>query len=425
MSVVVAAAVALPVWARGNVIVEGPDEDAFTLLVRAGDLLRRVQRLAPGARAEVRTIRIVSSLSGEERAALFEAWGLPPVDILSYPENAEGAVKALSDALDDPGDATGGATWVLGAQLASPLGAGVEDPPRRSAIAVALAFGAARAHPPTGAAEGTPQERTWVTGDGASPSGSPNTPSLMGFRAPPGSGTAVLLTLAEAATRTPEGASATWVHATAERTALRTFLEGRGVPIAGYPVPEDRTFFQVPDDAWRARAGAPMASVSQGAYLSRESYLASIPARWRLEGERCASCHGFSLPPVGRCHLCGAREGLRRSRLPRIGAKVESATLIHKGAQPTEFDWHQEVYGSYAVGLVRWPEEGPTLTFQFTDQQPPGAPSGGEVELVLRRLYPQEGAWRYGLKAVLVAPGSANGPSAGGPSRGKGPRTSG
>lgn len=397
-----AAAVALPVWARGNVVVEGPDEDAFTLLVRAGELLRRTQARGDAPGPTARVVRLSSSLTGEERSALLEAWGLPGIELLSYPDTADGAVRALAEALDEPGDAPGRASWVMAVQVSSPTGAGVEDPPRRSAIAVALAFAASAVRPKEGDPP-VPPAHTWVTGEGASPSGAPTSPSLLGFRAPTSSAVSLLLTLAEAATRSEEGTTSAWVHATSERTALRTFLDGRPVPVTGLPVPEGRTWLQVPDDAWRARSGAPMASVSQGAYLSRESYLASLPARWRLEGEHCASCGGFSLPPAGRCHRCGASEGLRRGRLPLVGAKLESATVIHKGAQPTEFDWHQEVYGSYAVGLFRFEEGGGTLlTFQLTDQQPPSTPVGSKVELVLRRLYPQEGAWRYGLKAVLA-----------------------
>ncbi|MDE1837801.1 MAG: hypothetical protein KGJ23_14455 [Euryarchaeota archaeon] len=402
MAVLTAAAVALPGWARGNVVVEGPDEDAFTLLVRAGELLRKTQPSNARARAEVRKVRVISSLAGDERSALFDAWGLPSVELVAYPDSTQGVVQSLSEALDEEVGEHDGPSWLLSAQLASPRGTGVDDPPKQSAAAAALAFG----HGALAEGQGpnAPSPRTWVTGEGSTPAGPVRPPELRGFRGAASAPVSILLTLVAAAASSEGGTTGSWVHATGERTHQRTFLDGSKVPLQGYPVPEERVWFQVPEEAWRARAGAPLAAVSQGAYLSRETYLSTLPARWRLEGERCAQCSAFSLPPVGRCHRCGTRDSLRRGRLPHRG-KVESATVIHPGAQPTEFDWHQETYGRYGVALVRFPD-GDLLTFQLTDQQPAVSALGADVELELRRLYPQEGSWRYGLKAVVLPPAS-------------------
>lgn len=408
MSALHASAVVLPAWEREGVAVEGPDEDAFTLLVRVGELLRRNQPALPRARVEVQSIRLIASLPGEERSQILEAWGLPAVEITPYPETPEGAARALSDALDEGNGETDGISWVLTAQLASPAGTGIVDPPLQSAIAVGLAFARGReitTPPSPGETHGPTSGRapsSWVTGSAAK-GGQRPTPFAgpPGYRAPPDAPATILLSLVDAASRSAPEALTHWVHATAERTTVRTVLDGRKVPIVGYPVEEDRPWLPVPDEAWRARAGAPISSLSQGAYLSRESYRASLPGRWRLEGERCGACGGFTLPPAGHCHHCGTREKLRRDRLPRSGAVIESATVIRKGAQPTEFDWHQETYGNYTVGLLRFPD-GPTLTFQVTDQSPAVPALGAQVELVLRRLYPQEGTWRYGLKAVVL-----------------------
>lgn len=392
------AAVVLPAWTRGPVRVEGPDEDAFTLLARAGELLRGAQPTVEGARAQVRTIRLVASLSGEDRDQLFEAWGVPPIPVVGYPETSEGAAKALSDAMDVSGSARDGADWVLTAQVALVPGAGPEEKARRSAGAVGLSFLSSEAapRPPPEGGEAT-APRSWAT----SPRGAAAEPyEVTGSHTMPGSPLRMLLTIAHAATQAAPGERASWVHASEERTWLREFLDGRKVPVVGYPVEGEAPLRPVSEEAWRARSGAPLGAVSQGAYLSRESYKASIPARWRLEGESCGTCRGWTLPPRGVCHHCGARDGLRRGRLPRTGAVVESSTTIHKGAQPTEFDYHQEVFGDYAVALVRFPD-GPRLTFQLTDPPPEGPLDGRSVELVLRRLYPQEGAWRYGLKAVV------------------------
>lgn len=403
MTVVSAGALYLPRWARGNVAVEGPDEDAFTMAVRVGEMLRRTQRNPPGTRAEVRKVRVLSSLSGDERGSLFEAWGFPAVETVAYPDTPAGAVQALSEAIDEETSPLDGPSWMLAVQTSGASGSGgaptLNEPPRRSSLAVALAWVGTSTSQGAVVPESAP--RTWVTGEGAKPHGGAELPAVPGLRASAEAPAAMLLKLLDLSSRAGAAGPGSWVHATADRTAVRTVLDGREVPVEGYPVPDGRLWLEVEEEPWRSRAGAPLGLVSQGAYLSRESYLASLPARWRLEGEKCAKCGAFSLPPAGRCHRCGAREGLRRGRLPRTGASLESATVIHKGAQPTEFDWHQETYGSYGVGLVRFPE-GPALTLQITDQHPAEAAVGAEVELVLRRLYPQEGAWRYGLKAVVV-----------------------
>lgn len=394
MSHLRAAAVALPRWSRGTVRVEGPDEDAFTLLVRAGELLRRASPTVEDARAEVRSVRLVASMAGEDRDALFEAWGMPPVELITYPDTSDGVVQALSDALDASLPERQGRAWVLGVQTSRTTGRGVEDPPKESAGAVALAFDG-ESGPSFHASDAEPP-RTWVTGS-LGP-GAPARPlPVPGLRSHHDAPHRLLLTLVEAASQAAHGERVVWVHATGERTARRELLDGRPVVLAGYPL-EEEELLEMSEEGWRALAGAPLGAVSQGAYLSLESYKASLPARWRLEGESCSGCGGWTFPPTGRCHRCGMREGLRRGRLAREGARLESATVIRKGAQPTEFDFHQETYGPYGVGLVRFPE-GPRLTFQITDERPASSEVGGPVELVLRRLYPQEGAWRYGLKA--------------------------
>ena len=145
----------------------------------------------------------------------------------------------------------------------------------------------------------------------------------------------------------------------------------------------------------------PDGPVSQGAYIPRPRYLESVAARWRLEGERCGACGTVGFPPRGRCRSCGAADGLAAWRLPRDGGVVVASTTIGPGGQPTEFDAQVAESGRYTVVLVDL-APGIRVTLQATDAASPPT-VGARVGTRLRRLYPMEGAWRYGRKAVPLS----------------------
>jgi uncharacterized OB-fold protein len=142
-----------------------------------------------------------------------------------------------------------------------------------------------------------------------------------------------------------------------------------------------------------------MNTVSQGAYVPHPRYLENLASRWRLIGERCAHCRTVTFPATGRCRACGRSDGLREEALARNGLEVEAVTTISPGAQPSEFDPIVKSLGAYDVALVAL---GPEVraTVQVSDALPGRLRVGDRVELVLRRLYPMEGEWRYGLKAI-------------------------
>jgi uncharacterized OB-fold protein len=162
---------------------------------------------------------------------------------------------------------------------------------------------------------------------------------------------------------------------------------------------------------------AALGQVSEGAYVPRTRYLENLPSRWRFVAELCPQCHGVTFPVRGFCRHCGAVEGLRREELPRAGRRVVAATTIHPGAQPSEFDWRVETAGPYDVLIVEL-AEGARVTLQLTDAAPGSIGPDDLVDTVLRRLYPMEGEWRYGRKAVPAGqadgPGAAPGRSGGG-----------
>jgi uncharacterized OB-fold protein len=152
-------------------------------------------------------------------------------------------------------------------------------------------------------------------------------------------------------------------------------------------------------DRGAAFARAPPSQVSEGAYVPRPRYLENLPSRWRLAADRCARCERITFPRRGLCRFCGLSDRLTPETLPRDGARVVAATVLAKGGQPTEFDPQVDALGPYAVVLAEF-APGVRLTLQVSDARPGDLHIGDRVGTRLRRLYPMEGEWRYGRKAV-------------------------
>ncbi|MGI0140176.1 MAG: Zn-ribbon domain-containing OB-fold protein [Thermoplasmata archaeon] len=144
-----------------------------------------------------------------------------------------------------------------------------------------------------------------------------------------------------------------------------------------------------------------LGAVSEGAYVPRARYLEEIPSRWRFEGEECLACRYLTFPRRGRCRHCARTDKMQPHAFPLDGVKVVSATEIGKGGQPTEFDLWVEAMGPYGVLLVEL-APGVRATVQTSGAPIGEFPIGRPVSTRLRRLYPMEGEWRYGRKAVPV-----------------------
>jgi uncharacterized OB-fold protein len=143
----------------------------------------------------------------------------------------------------------------------------------------------------------------------------------------------------------------------------------------------------------------PAYTVSQGAFVPPPRYDESRASRWRFVADRCGSCGVRTFPARGRCGRCGRTDALRPEPLPLGGATVRATTWIGPGGQPTEFDLQVELGGPYGVVLA---EVAPDVrvTLPVADARPEEVRIGSIVDTRLRRLYPIEGSWRYGRKAV-------------------------
>ena len=420
--------------------VEGRDEDRFTLLVEAGERLFGALRPPEATAGQVpRRLLLAGDPLEGELGTLFEAWGIPPVPVDVHPPGELGAYQALARALEGK-DASSEPLAVLVAQgVGAPVDGAVPSP-RRSAGAVGLLFTSGPGLRPVaktgaqlapGEAEarrkalesalqrggpdwGGPWRALAVSGEEGAAARedleevlsnvAPLPPSEISPAGEEGEDSALgparaLALLAQAA---PVGAEGLWVHARGHFVALRSFRNESPHALSGR-VPEKTEWRELPRESLRTgRDPEPALGVSQGAYVSAPRYRESIPLRWRLEGDRCGACGAWTLPSRGVCSGCGRQERLTKGALPRVGGLLEATTVIRPGAQPAEFDTLGA--GSpegYVVGLVRL-APGTLWPMQITDLDPPVPCPGRRVETVLRRIYYQDGSWRYGLKGRLL-----------------------
>ncbi len=144
---------------------------------------------------------------------------------------------------------------------------------------------------------------------------------------------------------------------------------------------------------------APLSSVSQGAFVPRPTDEANRASRWRFIAQKCPSCGGLTFPARGRCRACGRRDSLVDEPLPLDGATVVATTWIGAGGQPTEYDAQVEATGPYGVVIAEL-APGVRATLAVSDATRGEVRIGSKVDTRLRRLYPIEGGWRYGRKAV-------------------------
>ncbi len=82
-------------------------------------------------------------------------------------------------------------------------------------------------------------------------------------------------------------------------------------------------------------------------------------------------------------------------RMRHPGGRVVTWTRIEPGAAPTEFMRLQEAVGAYHVVMAELPEGRRTVGLWAGEAAPT---TGVAVKPVLRRLFRQQGAWRYGVK---------------------------
>lgn len=426
MRAIVRAATQWPSARRDGRTVPSVDEDGFTLAAAAAE---RVLEAGTTEDPIVDSIWLVGDSPAEAVWGIPEAIGRPDLDLHHHPRGPAGLAASLVAAAHEPGP--GGAGLVLGVDL-PPDGAEGAAAEGAGAVAFLLRDGAGlvpvgefgRRHP----VHRAPDASAWVAAgrraaqlSGPDDSGqlvvvakeappvllnvwSRTVPGMTVVPSPasrPGVGAAPTLALAEGVRLLTEPTR------TGDR-GLVAVIAGETTRFVGFrrsgPV-EWRGEVAPPAHGTEAPApplpAAALEAVSEGAYVPRPRYLESLEARWRFVGERCAACGAVTFPPRGRCRGCAATEGLTPIALPRTGS-VEAATVVAPGAQPSEFDPVVEGSGRYGVAILQL-VPGVRVTVAVAGSGNAPLPAGTSVRTELRRLYPMEGEWRYGRKAIPPA----------------------
>ncbi|MCI4349530.1 MAG: hypothetical protein L3J93_04870 [Thermoplasmata archaeon] len=425
MRAIIAGAVALPKARFGSVAVFAPDEDAFTLAVEAADRLPGIDT------SRVETLHLVGPLPSSLPDAFPDALGTRTLGAIRYAPGPAGLWAAVEAA--NAGSKPESIDLILAFDPGrSPIGSSApEEDTALAALAVTEGVGLRL----TG--------RTITTSSSSRPRRSRTKGSSRPARPEDVSGTLPPIWIRRELVQTPDGNGneAQGRPNLADRAAgpgphrpnllpiieaLREIGAGRGTPDAVAlvdPLPlgaETVTFESTAPIAWTSplepassrgmqsesaaldRTGSVPAAISEGAYVPRSTYLANRPSRWRLAAEECGACNAISFPLRGECRTCGRSDRMRRIELPRQGLVVEASTTIRPGAQPTEVDHQVAQTGPYSVLIAR-AHPSVRITVQLTDSPAGAIRMGDTVDLVLRRVYPMEGEWRYGLKAIPAA----------------------
>ena len=156
----------------------------------------------------------------------------------------------------------------------------------------------------------------------------------------------------------------------------------------------DGEFHTAMDAAWERELNA--SHVSQGAYVSKSQYEEAVKSRLTLEGQR--NPDGVVWPP--RFSTQFGPSDVPRYTLAPTGT-VESWTTLSAAGAPSEFALRAPLLGGISTVLLEL-KEGPKGVFLTVDDEEPTLDFGLSMELVLRRIYAQEGFVRYGLKARAI-----------------------
>jgi len=150
------------------------------------------------------------------------------------------------------------------------------------------------------------------------------------------------------------------------------------------------TFVKEIENAWIKEGN----SISQGAYISDQSYNLSISGRMNLQGQK-----------VDDNYVWPAREypnygsDIVDSNLSKSGT-ILSWTSLAPGGAPSEFSIRAPILGGISTVFVKL-KDGPNGVFLMADDDSSSLEIGLTVDLVVRKIYAQEGSVRYGLKAII------------------------
>jgi uncharacterized OB-fold protein len=411
------------VWAAGRLSgspVEGPDEDGFTLAVEGIRTLPWDPAEPPLAR-----LQVIGDLPRGEPDDFAEALGIPGLKATVRPGTPQGLWDSLVEATgtsnpgneaivirevddrtttDNPARTPGVFTLGLAVRPGFRfLGHGqIAGRPLSADALLPLARRIAEEHRATAVPAKVIQIPTSPVHLGAKlADGHPHSPQASGPNGGLSGWAEVPVAALCSAMRNVSDGSLAVAMAHAESTSVGVFDRPGSPTFSGSELPTVGGLSLSPEN-YSKRPSVDPVNLSEGAYVPKATYLAERAGRWRLAADLCSSCGHLTFPSHGRCESCGKSDSLKVVDLPKRGLEVEATTVVHRGAQPTEFDRQVEASGNYEVVVARV-APGVRVTLQVTDGPPGWVRVGDRVDTVLRRLIPMEGAWRYGLKAIPAA----------------------
>ena len=156
----------------------------------------------------------------------------------------------------------------------------------------------------------------------------------------------------------------------------------------GFPIESD--FIKSIQDAWIEEG----VSVSQGAYVSDQTYTISSEARIKMTSQKIDG--EIFWPPREFPHKSSE---ISETQLTKAGI-VESWTTLAAGGAPSEFSIRAPILGGISTVFVKL-NDGPKGVFLVVDDNDDEIRIGANVKLVLRKIYAQNNIVRYGLKAII------------------------
>lgn len=141
--------------------------------------------------------------------------------------------------------------------------------------------------------------------------------------------------------------------------------------------------------AWSTEMAA--SNVSQGAYVSGQVHDLGLEARLGMQAQA-----GPVWPPRGALADGGLPE---HGACLSMTARVVSWTRLIAAGCPSEFAIRAPALGGLTSMILSF-EEGPSGVFLHADGHDNDVNIGDDVQLVVRRVYAQDGVLRYGRKAI-------------------------
>ncbi|MBQ70065.1 MAG: hypothetical protein CMA65_01060 [Euryarchaeota archaeon] len=166
------------------------------------------------------------------------------------------------------------------------------------------------------------------------------------------------------------------------------------LPLIDTHVEVDAEFHSALCNAWEKEMKE--IHVSQGAYVSSAQYTEGAVARMTLSGQQFGD---LVVWPPRQLNDEGQREDGRISLALR--GVVSSWTKLSAAGAPSEFSLRAPLLGGITTVLLDL-DDGPKGVFLMVDDEENDVSIGDSIDLVVRRIYAQEGMIRYGLRGRTV-----------------------